>query len=72
MVRDRDLEAVLLVSDVQWVWLYSHCTIATLFSGLDLDSGLDWTGLLKICNFGAIALPKRPGVQCHGPWNPKH
>ena len=31
-----------------------------------------WTGLLKICIFGAIALPKRPGGQCHAPQKPKH
>ena len=37
-----------------------------VFPGLDLDSRL-WTGLLKRCIFDAIALPKRPGGQCHAP-----
>ena len=31
-----------------------------------------WTGLLKRCIFGAIALPKRPVGHCHAPWKPKH
>ena len=73
---DSGMVVNLIYSHAAMYVVQFHCTKFSLsgstipWTGPGYWTGL-WTGLWK-CVFGAIALPKRPGVQCHAPWKPKH